>query len=46
MKWVRAEEWTDLMQSARQLVDFPIRLIRVMSAMPLEAKVSITSIWL
>lgn len=31
------------MQHARQPVDFPIRLIRGMSAMLLEAKASITS---
>lgn len=37
------EEWADVMKHISQAVDFPIRLIRSMSAMLLEAKASITS---
>lgn len=43
MKWRKGNESADVMQHARQPVGFPIRLIRGMSAMLLEAKASITS---
>lgn len=44
MRRRRREGWAaDVMQHARQPVDFPIRLIRSMSAMLLGAKASITS---
>lgn len=43
MNWSRGELWADVMQHTRQPADFPIKLIRGMSAMILEAKASITS---
>lgn len=42
MEWRWGDGWADVMQHARHPKDFPIRLIRGMSAMLLEARASIS----